>query len=423
MLNNIGLYYPFIQFNMGGQEEWLKLAVLYWDKLGRIALPEYNIRDTETVQQLVSDLGFIINFEPSQEEMNNIGSQFLTLLKQHHKELLTVYHTHVSDDLTSLSEYRQSWGQQWPSPLRMGRYWSPLPQLSPQPHLAYIFYSGRMTNELKDALVEAGLALPLQKAPHLIGVHPRLAFVYMEALAEAMATARRLYPVTHDDLAHLAVSGYTLERLTQALIDWDGMGVRITDRTVTEHEIETQMALVALQSVIPKGIQNVPIKKIIALRKQHSDEFAAFHEYLQEFVTEIGELRDVKDPKALQAHLEAEYEKKLKPQLDDIEKCLRSLGIETVLGAMNIRVALPTLVTTGGAYLSQAHLGSISPILIGAGAAAFSILPVIRDKGKEARDKVHPSPAAYLFSIRENLSPSTLMDQITRRARSFVFRV
>jgi hypothetical protein len=90
---------------------------------------------------------------------------------------------------------------------------------------------------------------------------------------------------------------------------------------------------------------------------------------------------------------------------------------------MNIRVALPPLIVSGGAYLSQAHLGSVNPILVGAGALAFSVLPIIRDKGKEARDKMRLSPAAYLLRLEEGLEPAKLTNWIVQRSRRFLFQV
>ena len=97
--------------------------------------------------------------------------------------------------------------------------------------------------------------------------------------------------------------------------------------------------------------------------------------------------------------------------------------METVTGVMNIRVALPTLVVSGGAYLGQAHWGPINPVLAGAGALAFSVLPVIRDKAKEARDKVRSSPAAYHLYMQEGLEPAKRSSRITQMARKVFFQV
>lgn len=475
MINNIGLYYLFIEFQ---DEAWVKLAALYWDKLGRIVLPEYKLRDSDTVQKLIGELDFIKNFKPSDNELNSVSSRYLALLTQHHKELTKYYRVPSAkkkEKAERLAQLSKLTYQEIPSKIDSGevsfddfcmwlstksfeemklitasepfvranklfvrassQLWMSVPRLADlmeappdqraSAQLAYIFHSGRMTTELKKALVDTGLAEPQKFASSLIGIHPTLAFIYMETLAEEMAASRQFHLVTEGMLDHLAVSGCSMERIAQALLKDDGIKeeIFIPDSKLTEHEVEVQMASVALRSVIPRDIRNVPIEKIITFRKQYNDELAAFQAYLHEFVTNLKELRDIHDSEALQAHLEVEYEKKIKSQLDELKKCLESLGMDVVTGAMNIRVALPPIVVSGSVYLSQAHLGSINPILVGAGALAFSVLPVIQEKGKEARDKMHLSPAAYLLRVEEGLEPTKLTTWIARRARRFLFHL
>jgi hypothetical protein len=182
------------------------------------------------------------------------------------------------------------------------------------------------------------------------------------------------------------------------------------------------MAMVALQFVLPRDIGNVPIKKIIKLRKQYSNEFATFQTYLQEFIRDLSVLQEIKDTKALELHLQIAYEKKVKPQLDDLRACMKSLGLEIVIGAMNIRVALSALVTSGGAYIGQNYLGHINPLVVGAGAVTFSVLPVIQEKRKAAKDVMRGSPATYLLRLEEDLKPNYLMSWVAEDAHK-LFRL
>ncbi len=437
MLSNIGLYYPFIEFQ---DDAWVKLAALYWDKLGRIALHNYRVRNSDTVQRLAGELDFIEDFEPSDEEKNDISLKFVRLLKQHKHKLRGRYGVYRAGKYSGLKDpfsARLDYFQSWPSVEDLWRLWHDEEECSRPVPPALIFSSGRMTDELRHELWEAGLALTLRSSDgdkssitdnHLLALHPKLAYIYLEALAEEMAAARHFYPVTDSMLDHLAINGCTLERLAQALLNelsenGEDKGIFLSRTGPSKHEIEVKMATIALQFVLPHDLENVPTEKIVKFRKQHSNELAAFQAYLQEFVKNLDELGDIKDLAAIQAHLEVAYQKELKPQLDDLKKCLRSLGMETVTGVMNIRVALPTLVVSGGAYLGQAHLGPINPILAGAGALAFSVLPVIRDKAKEARDKARSSPAAYLLYMQEDLEPAKLSSRITQMARKVFFQV
>jgi len=93
----------------------------------------------------------------------------------------------------------------------------------------------------------------------------------------------------------------------------------------------------------------------------------AFLTYIHDFVAGLEELQNINDPRALETHLMIEYEKQLKPQLDNLKDMLKSSGIDTVMGAMNVRVNLPTLVVGGGASVALAHFNPAMPMIIAAG--------------------------------------------------------
>jgi len=54
--------------------------------------------------------------------------------------------------------------------------------------------------------------------------------------------------------------------------------------------------------------------------------------YIHDFVAGLEELQNINDPRALETHLMIEYEKQLKPQLDNLKDMLKSSGIDTVMG-------------------------------------------------------------------------------------------
>ena len=133
----------------------------------------------------------------------------------------------------------------------------------------------------------------------------------------------------------------------------------------------------------------------------------AFQEYIHSFAADLATLQDIPDPKALKAHLALEYEKRLKPQLDDLKKLLKSIGIDAVEGLMNIPVKLPPIFLTTADYLAQAHaFPSVNPIIVGAGFIALSTFPVIRKKQKDIKQTLRPSPVAYLLYLQERIGAS-----------------
>lgn len=426
MLSNIGLYYPFNRFR---DDAWVKLAALYWDKLGRIVPSGYAPHDSNTIQQLTNELSFFENFEPSNDDIKVVDNKFLDMLQNYDydSDLPSYYRIDtqpkwLDDPITVLLAH-------WSS-----AFWIPPSNFEPpqglDPQFSYIHSSSE--SKLASKLVELGLAATVGKrrdpysGPYndvLLGMHPRLAYIYMEVLAEQMASARQLHPVADTILDHLAVSGYSLERLTQALLRPNDEKAHPTETSTAPSEIEVQMATIALQSVLPQDIANVPTKQIIKLRKKHRDEMTSFQTYLHDFVNDLGSLQDITDSVALKAHLDTAYEKKLKPQLDDLRKCLQSLGMETITGAINVRVALPSLLVGGGAYLAQGHIGPVNTVLAGTGAIAFSLFPVIQEKQKDARKVIHSAPTAYLLYLQEGLAPAKLTSWVAQHARQMLFRI
>ncbi len=278
MTSYIGLYYPFIHFK---DEAWLKLTVLYWDKMARIVPQGYQLDDSDVVKQLAAELDFIRNYAPAGETVE-VGEKFLKLLQQHESALRTRYDVSQRD--------------QWPDdPVTLAR----APK-GADPKLAYVFYE-KMSPELQNALVETSLALPERfDDPRWVGMHPKLVDAYIAALAEEMASTRVLHPLTDETLDHLTVVGWTMERLAQALLDVP----MLHGPALTENEIEANLAMVSLQLVIPEGIAHVPIKKIIMLRQQYTAELARLQEHLHTFASTLEQLKGIEDPQVLWDHLE-----------------------------------------------------------------------------------------------------------------------
>ncbi len=387
MTTYIGLYYPFIHFK---DDSWVKLAALYWDRMGRIVPKDYKTHDSDTVRQLIDELGFIDNFAPGEETMS-VGKRFVAVLEQHRDKLRDRYGIAQRDN--------------WPDdPITL----TAAPPGS-DPKLAYVF-AEKIWGDLGWTLEHLGLARYGQgDDPRWLGLHPRLADVYMAVLAAEMASSRGLHPVTDETINHVAVSGYSIERITQALLG----DVVLAAEQPADNEIEIRLAALALQSVLPKDIANVPTKKIIELRKQHSDELTEFQNYIHGLADGLSV---VKDPSALKTHLDVEYEKNLKPKINNLKKSLQALDISTVLGAMNLEIKM------SGA-LAGIILAPLSPILAAAGAFALTVLPVIGEKRKAYEEKLRSSPVAYLLHLEEELQPATLTSWVSQRARKFLYGV
>ncbi len=431
MPGNIGFYYPQTVF----QDDWIKLAALYWDKIARIKWKSSPLGDSDTVRQLADEAEFIVNLTPSSEEVTFVSDSFLAAISKH-SEILREHYSRVYRRVSLEKRLEITFDL---STLIDGAFMTPqLGNFILDRGLGTLIGGGGgfrhpngrhfrvdvVNNEVEinppeisfDDL-EGGLFFALQ-------LYPELYLVYMRSLAEKLAIDNRMHLVTDKIFDHVASSGCTTERILQVSFPSGHSQPHFINSRPTADELEFQMAALALRSVLPKDISGVSVKQIIKLRKSYHTEMMAFQECIYSFAADLKELQDIPDVRALRAHLEVEYERRLKPQLDDLQKCLGSIGIDTVMGALNIRVAIPpvlasTLLAGTGTLL---HFNPLNPLVIGAGAIAFSLFPVIHKKQQEAGKIVRSSPAAYLLHIREALEPARAATQVVRHARQIFSR-
>src|SRR5260221_966907 len=304
-LSYSALYFPFIHFR---NEAWLMLTALYWDKIYRIVPSEDTPRDSDFVRAL-KDEGFV-NDKVPHEERKSVGWRFAAFLEKNADEL------------------RVGYG------IREQAYWRK-PEVWSETHadndkMAFI-YTPKMSPRLASLLVESDLAVT---APgERIGVYPDLASVYMASLANEIASnGTALYPLTDTPVLHLGTN-CTLSRLGQALLK----DVKMADGKPSIDELEKEMASCAIQAVIPRDFKKISIKQIVAIRKDYSDERAAFQVSIRELVTKLDWLQQITNAGERERHLKDQYKKHIAPKLTDLKKALRSNQIATTLSAMAIR--------------------------------------------------------------------------------------
>ena len=383
-----GLYYPFIHFKNDG---WLKLSALYWDKMGRIVPTDYLREDSDTVKKLGD---FVVNLPP-EWVAPSLGERFRELVEQYGGNLRQSY---------GLSG-RAKWG-----PVPATRRPPPAGGMSgTDPRLSYVFYE-KMSKDLRSQLIESDLVLPDPIDPRWIGMHPKLADVYMTAMADQLAAERGLYPVTDEAIDHVAVGGWSMERLAQALLP----DVSLTGSMPTSREVEALAACVAIQSVIPKNIENLSVEKILRFRETYPVERGAFQRYMHEFVKPREWLNDVSTATVLEERLQAEYKKSLKPKVDELREQYHDVGIATTVGAMTIKVGVPALAAKGAMALGIV----LNPIGAAAAVVALALVPVLQDRRKRNRE-LKASDVAYLMRLEDRLRPRTLIDRVWNASRKF----
>jgi hypothetical protein len=389
----MGLYYPYIHFK---DEQWLRIAALYWARMARIVPDDYPLRDSEDVRRLAGELGFVKNLAPSERVKGEVGKEFADLVRKKGEALVARYGVHLRD--------------QWPPDPYSMQVAGPV---GPEASLGWI-HVDKVDFQLRNALIDSGLGLNNRGGdPMWVGVHPRLAAVYMSALAEGLGRANLLSPVTDESLSHLAVGGWPLPRLAQALLDQ-----RLTDAAPGVDQLADALAVLAIGYVVPRNLSNIPVTKIVQLRREHAAELDAFRTHVANLAVDLGQLAKVEDPALLTEHLRVVYETKLAPAKRELERGLRSAGVDTAMGAMNVQLAAPALLTSTAALAGA----TVHPLVALGGALVVGAIPVLRKHRAARKGQTEETPVAYLMHVERGLAPNTLLNWCREHLYRFLGR-
>ena len=411
-MSTIGLYHPFIHFR---DDEWLKVSALYWDRMARIVPPSYSTdrhtaalaRDSSVTRALIDDLNYVVNIGPG-EVTYPVSSTFTQLLTVHAKDLRKRYDVRNADT--------------WPVDPVTSSY----AQLR-NPHLAYV-NSSKLNEQLARRLEEEHLAVGHHEGDdQWIGMHTRLAAVYMAALAEEVAAVNRFSPTTQNTIDHVAVLGWGLDRIAAALLGnrrllsnpSSGSTDHGSDRRhlhpAVDPEVPATLAVIAIRVLLPKDPTSLTVDKVVWIRRRFGQELFRFQEFIQTFAAEhLANLNEVEaDPNAVRAHLEVTYEHQLKPMVNDLRRALRGQAIDTIEAAMGTSVTMPAALNA---------IPADNP-LTAAAAFALNLVPVLRARRLTAQQVYRNSPVGYLFRLEQELQPHALIGRIGQRVRSFVIGV
>ena len=274
------------------------------------------------------------------------------------------------------------------------------------PKLAYV-YPTKMAETLPAVLLQAGLAERGPSRPDMgLGMHPRLADVYMFALARVVSSRTPYQPVTDETRNHIAISACTAEDLAEALI-------RPVELTLPRHgaqnsEVESVLLNLCFEAVIPVRLEHVPMRKIVDVRSETIEERARFQDGLRELVSKIS--TDLKDADAQTASriITIEFEKKVKAPLDSLRAQLDRAKLEVIPGAFALSMLAPA-----GTLLAQV------PGLYGVSAAlGLGLYKLYADYRKKTADATK-SNLAYLVRLEQGLSPSALGAWVGRDLEGF----
>ena len=380
---SIGLYYPFINFR---NENWLKVALLYWDRISRIIPRTYDSIDSDAVQRVRGELDAIVDSHPDQAPPAAMH-EFRELLLQEARALRNKYAVSLVDkwkpDPTTIARARHDRG-------------------NVDRRFAYVF-DEKFGHQIVPLLLHEGLGRTGEGHDvRWIGMHPDLAGIYMTLLAEGIAKQRGFRLLSDSVTRHISIGDFTAARLAHIAL---GRRAAMAPRP---EEFEQAVALTAIRAIVPKNLDDVSIDDIIKLRKKYRNELREFQNWIQGLAESLGKQAENMNWKDLRVHLSILSEKDIEPRMADLSAQLKTLGIESATSVVNVKTIAGSGIFTA---LAQPFLG--------ASWISFSAATQLAKHQREAKKLVASNPAAYLVLAKEKLNSGGVVKKVASSIRRF----
>ncbi|WP_133981072.1 DUF6236 family protein [Kribbella voronezhensis] len=379
-MHEAGLYFPFIHVR---DDDWLKLALLYWPRLYRLVPPDYQTSDSRTAREFDA-AGLLHTMEPIKD--SDANAFFRTLLANVDK----------LGDYTTARAKAESAGRQLPTSSADGPV---------EGDLALI-HSAKLSTSFVYELRRAGLAELRARLPgghRWIGVHPTLGAAYMTALANELGSRLRLEPLTDQTDLRIAAPNNGIASALDLLLG------RSADHRPDPAAGVDEYVMLALQCVRPKAMGQVSAEQIVDCRENLAAELADFRAFVE---TQKQELTAITSLPPGQRKLDAfadHVHDTVEAPLQRLERGLQLHKLDTVRTMLVTgTLAAPPL---AGMALEQLGAGGTVGMSVGTVAAMGAAWWQVRAARESARAK---SPLCYLLDLRDELTPKTIAGRFQR---------
>jgi Family of unknown function (DUF6236) len=397
-LPDIALYYPNIWMR---DEAWVKAALLYWPRIARMVPDEWGggeewARDSEPpgpwrgcwppevyFRLSERDPGFLRDIDIS-SVTEEPAEQFARVIETHADELGETY------GIAALIGEFPSRGF--------------LPDESAQDLPLEWVHSAKVTWRLTEALIDARLAVSCRQ---WLGMHPKLAWVYMCALADRLARKNQMPAVTDEPHVCTALNGWGMGTLVSALLD-DGAAVSQGPRD--QEEVGRLFTLLAFRIILPEGLAGIPFDRILDAREVLMPSMYAYRRYLDGLAEQFSTLAAVEDPRALNEHLDIMVRGEIEPRLVELQSRMRGLGFRPIGAVLGMKSLAPSVLVA-----AAAHEAGLPTAVTATGAVAACLVGAALDARQQAKVAAAESPVSYLLDLKHQLSPGEVVSRSRAR--------
>lgn len=427
-MDRYGLYYPYMHFR---DDAWLKASALYLPRIVRMVPPGYRTLDSVVVRTLADELGFVTSVDPS-PVADAASTELLSAMRPKINELHWRRNLRVGPESKGCSPTYSSYpypsrihevagsgavnprlvtarvearlsrrnpsvesNDPWGGREKLRSYAENVTSISFAQSGTVGLHPHELSEELRSFLLEEGLGVS-GDVPGWVGVSPSLAWIHLSGIASRIADRNHLSPITDDPMFNIIRHDLSFDEA------WlGGTGTTVRDPGIA-------VGALAVQLVIPANLNDLPIEKILEIRKRYGAEFDAFRATVEKLASDVsGQIDPAMDTELLKVFLDDEVRKKFGRQLKDLRSALRGLRVDTTLAATGLKVEMPAAIGAATAGLLAG-----SPLIAGAGAVAFSVIGFARGSWKSRASALSQSPASYLFQVERSLKPAKLLRRL-----------
>jgi hypothetical protein len=362
------LYYPHINLT---NKNWVKHALLFWDKISRIVPQSVEPSDGEDIIKIKYESGFIEDYRPERWDTTSAFQDFSRVLRP----ILESDHF-FNDRFFERERHRRDYERDY---RERRRFFSDMVQTNG----TYIHVE-KMDQRLKEYLFEVGVAIPgRHEWEDWVKIDNEIGLLYMTYFAKSISKNKSL-PIVTDIEQSFSASLYF-----ESSINSD-----------YQNQFEYRLGNLLIETIVPKNINDVPLDKLLDIRSKYDDERTAFFNEISNLSNSISGLDNgnaLKDALNLHSKLILQETKKL-------EKLYNTHKIETANKFLSI--SLPTTIASLTEYVPN----TAKPF-VAAGGILFGLISAANSVKKEKLE-LNQNPKSYLLNLKSELSGGDILDRV-----------
>lgn len=362
------LYYPHINLT---NKNWIKHALLLWDNISRIVPPSVEPSDSEDIITIKSESKFINDYKPTSGDTAQAFYNFSQELKP-----ILESDLFFNDRFFRRQRERRDYERDFQN---RRSFFSEMMQSSG----TYIHVE-KLDRDLKEYLIDKGIAIPGQREwENWVKIDSEIGFLYMTYFAKSISKNKSL-PIVTDVEQSFSTSLYF-----ESPINSD-----------YKNQFEYKLGNLLIETIVPKNINDVPLDKILNVRRKYDSERTAFFNEISNLSNSIS---DIDNGSALHDALN-HHSRIILKETKNLEELYNLNKIETTTKFLSI--SLPTTIASLTEYVSDEAKPFVTAggIIFGMVSAANSV--------KKDKLELKQNPKSYLLNLKSELSGGDIFNRV-----------